>query len=329
MFTATARCHAEPFPVSLNERLLFASLRMTMREGLRMPPLVVVLLLAACRGSEKPDAYGNFEAEEVTVSSQATGELRSFTPTEGTRLDKGAVIGSVDTIQLSLEIAQLRAQRQSATARVAAAEEQVRVLEAQVGIAKRSYDRVLRLVEEKAATAQQLDQAERDYKTLLAQIDAARSQRNSVASEVGSTDARVAQIRDRINRSSIANPVAGTVLSTFAKQGEVVQAGQPLYKIANLDSLTLRAYVTERQLTSLRLAQQVQVRVDKGDGTLMTVNGIIAWVSSKAEFTPTPIQTRDERADLVYAVKVRVANSGGSLKIGMPADLDLSAATAK
>jgi HlyD family secretion protein len=282
--------------------------------------------IAACRDADEPDAYGNFEAEEVTVSSQATGELRAFTPVEGSHLEKGAVIGSVDTVQLGLELAQLQAQRQSTSARIAAAEEQVRVLEAQVGIAKRAYERFLRLAEEKAATAQQVDQAERDYRTLLAQIEAARSQRNSVASEVGATDARLAQIRDRLTRSRITNPVAGTVLSTFTRQGEVVQTGQPLYKIANLDSLTLRAYVTEGQLTSLRLGQQVHVRVDKGDGSLMTVNGIVSWVSSKSEFTPTPIQTREERADLVYAVKVRVANRAGALKIGMPADLQLAAA---
>ena len=284
---------------------------------------VAFLATASCRRADGPDAYGNFEAEEVTVSSQATGELRSFIPVEGARLERGAIIGVVDTVQLGLDLAQLIAQRQSTGARTSAAEEQIRVLEAQVGIAKRAYDRMLRLAEEKAATAQQVDQAERDYRTLLAQIEAARSQRNSVASEIGSTDARIAQIRDRIVRARISNPVSGTVLSTFVKQGEVVQAGQPLYKVASLDSLTLRAYVTEPQLTSLRLGQRVEVRVDKGDGSLMTVSGIVAWIASKAEFTPTPIQTREERADLVYAVKIRVANPAGTLKIGMPADLDL------
>ena len=288
--------------------------------------LALLGALAACRKTAEPDAYGNFEADEVTVSSQATGELRSFTPVEGTRVERGSIIGAVDTVQLGLDLAQLIAQRQSTTARVSAATEQVAVLEAQVGIARRAYDRMLRLAEEKAATAQQVDQAERDYKTLVAQIEAAKSQRNSVASEAGSTDARVAQIRDRITRSRITNPVAGTVLSTFVKQGEVVQAGQPLYKVANLDSLTLRAYIAERQLTSMRLGQRVQVRVDKGDGTLLTIPGVIAWIASKAEFTPTPIQTRDERADLVYAVKVRVANGNGALKIGMPADLNLGTA---
>jgi HlyD family secretion protein len=298
-------------------------------QPLRAAGLTALLVLAACRRNTAPDAYGNFEADEVTVSSQATGELKSFTPAEGTHLEKGSVIGTVDTVQLALDLAQLLAQRQSTGARVAAAEEQIRVFEAQVGIAKRAYDRMLRLAEEKAATAQQLDQAERDYRTLVAQIEGAKSQRNSVASEAGATDARIAQIRDRIARSRISNPVAGTVLSTFVKAGEVVQAGQPLYKVANLDSLTLRAYVSESQLTSLRLGQTVQVRVDQGDGTLMTVPGVVAWIASKAEFTPTPIQTRDERTDLVYAVKVRVANSGGRLKIGMPADLQLPATTSK
>ncbi|HET9424202.1 MAG TPA: HlyD family efflux transporter periplasmic adaptor subunit [Gemmatimonadaceae bacterium] len=299
--------------------------------SIRRPLFILILAAttASCRKESAPDAYGNFEADEVTVSSQASGELRSFTPAEGTRLERGAIIGTVDTVQLSLDLAQLLAQRQATGARVAAAEEQVGVLEAQVGISKRAYDRTLRLAEEKAATAQQVDQAERDYRTLVAQIEAAKSQRNSVASEVGATEARIAQIRDRLGRSRISNPVAGTVLSTFVKEGEIVQAGQPLYKVANLDSLTLRAYVSESQLTSVRLGQTVQVRVDRGDGGLLTVNGVVAWIASKAEFTPTPIQTRDERTDLVYAVKIRVANANGSLKIGMPADLTLPSPAAK
>ena len=294
----------------------------------RRPALLALaaLSIVACNKATPPDAYGNFEADEVTVSSQASGELRSFTPSEGVRLAKGTIVGVVDTVQLGLDLAQLIAQRQSTVARVSAANEQVGVLNAQVGIAKRAYDRTQRLVAENAATAQQLDQAERDYKTLLAQIAAAQAQRNSVASEMGASDARVAQIRDRIVRSRISNPLSGTVLSTFVEQGEMVQAGQPLYKIASLDSLTLRAYVSERQLTSLKLGQRVQVRVDQGNGSLLSVEGVVGWIASKAEFTPTPIQTRDERADLVYAIKIRVANLSGMLKIGMPADVDLPAA---
>jgi len=288
--------------------------------------LLVATAMAACTNQKAPDAYGNFEANEVVVSSQASGQLRWFTPVEGAKLATGAVVGLVDTTQLDLERAQSIAQRVATEARVVAAGGQIGVYEAQLAVARRTLDRTRRLFDQKAATAQQLDQAERDYRTLVAQIQAARAQRQSVAKEVASSSAHVAQIHDRINKSQIANPEAGTVLATYAKAGEVVQPGQPLYRIANLDTLILRAYVAEGQLASLKLGQHVQVHVDQGDGTLLTMTGIVGWVASKAEFTPTPVQTRDERTDLVYAVKVYVANPRGVLKIGMPADLDLTAA---
>ncbi len=143
-----------------------------------------------------------------------------------------------------------------------------------------------------------------------------------------SASARVAQIEDQIRKSIIKNPIDGTVLATYAKAGETVQPGQPLYKIANLDTMELRAYVSESQLTRVRLGQSVQVSVDVGAGQRRSVPGTVSWVSSEAEFTPTPIQTRDERANLVYAIKVRVPNSGGALKIGMPADVQFGAVTA-
>ncbi|MEO7457889.1 MAG: HlyD family efflux transporter periplasmic adaptor subunit [Gemmatimonadaceae bacterium] len=289
----------------------------------------LLVLVAACSGEKKPDAYGTFEANEVVVSSQASGQLRWFTPSEGTKLSAGAVVGVVDTTQLGLERDQTIAQRAATEARVNAAGSQAGVYEAQLGIARRNMERTRRLFNERAATAQQLDQAERDYRTLVAQIAAARSQQQSVEREVTSTNARVAQIRDRIDKSQVTNPTNGTVLATYAKAGEVVQPGQPLYRIANVDTLTLRAYVAESQLASLRLGQRVAVHVDQGDGALTTMPGVVSWVSSKAEFTPTPVQTRDERADLVYAVKVQVANPRGALKIGMPADMDVALVVAK
>ena len=274
----------------------------------------------------KPDAYGNFEANEVVVSSQANGQLRWFTPVEGTKLASGDIVGVVDTTQLDLERAQTVAQRAATEARVVAASGQVGVYESQRAVAKRSLERTRRLFDQKAATAQQLDQAERDYRMLVAQIQAAQAQRQSVAKEVAASTAHVAQIHDRISKSQIANPEAGTVLATYAKAGEIVQPGQALYRIANLDTLILRAYVVEKQLASVKLGQRVQVHVDQGDGTLLALPGIVSWVASKAEFTPTPVQTRDERADLVYAVKVYVPNPKGALKIGMPADMDLTGA---
>jgi HlyD family secretion protein len=289
--------------------------------------LALAALLAACRGDPAPDAYGTFEATEVVVSAQTGGQIERFVPTEGMRLARGAVAALVDTVPLALERAQLTAQREAVGARDAEAAEQLRVLAVQRDIARRAYDRTRRLHAEQAATAQQLDQAERDYRVLEAQIAAARAQRRSVGLDAASTEARVAQVRDRLARSAVTNPQAGTVLTTFVRAGEVVQAGQPLYKIADLDTLVLRAYVTQPQLSALRLGQAVSVRVDRGDG-LLALPGTVTWVSSKAEFTPTPVQTRDERADLVYAVKVRVPNRDGALKIGMPGDVAFAPAPA-
>lgn len=286
----------------------------------------LLLLTAACSKEEKPDAYGNFEANEVVVSSQASGQLKWFTPVEGTTLANGAIVGQVDTTQLDLEREQNVAQRAATEARVSAAGSQIGVYEAQLAVAQRTLERAKRLFDQKAGTAQQLDQAERDYRTLVAQIAAARAQRQSVGAEVASTSARVSQIHDRIVKSQVANPTAGTVLATYVKAGEIVQAGQPLYRIANLDTLILRAYVAEGQLSSIRLGQSVLVQVDQGAGKLLSMPGVVRWIAAKAEFTPTPVQTRDERADLVYAVKVYVANPRGALKIGMPADLALASA---
>ncbi|HEX9484632.1 MAG TPA: HlyD family efflux transporter periplasmic adaptor subunit [Gemmatimonadaceae bacterium] len=285
------------------------------------------LLLAACSKADTPDAYGNFEANEVVVSSQAAGQLQSFTATEGATLVAGATVAVVDTTQLALERAQTVAQRGATEARAAAAGGQVGVYAAQLTVSRRNLERTRRLTDQKAATAQQLDQAERDYQTLVAQIAAARAQQASVVREVASSTAHIEQVRDRIAKSRVVNPTAGTVLATYVKAGEVVQPAQPLYRIAKLDTLTLRAYVTEQQLGSLKLGQRVQVHADRGDGTLATFPGVVAWVSSKAEFTPTPVQTRDERASLVYAVKISVPNTGAVLKIGMPGDLRLAPIT--
>ena len=284
----------------------------------------LLLLTAACNRDEEPDAYGTFEANEVVVSAQTTGQLLTFTPVEGAQIARGAIIAIVDTAQLSLERQQLIAQRQATGSRGNEISRQISVLEVQRTIARRTYERTRRLFEENAATAQQLDQAERDYRVLGAQIEAARAQQQSVARDVTSGEARVAQIQERLGRSRIVNPEPGTVLATFTRAGEVVQPGQPLYRIANLDTLTLRAYVSESQLHSLRIGGTVQVNVDSRDGETVQLPGTISWISAKAEFTPTPVQTRDERADLVYAIKVRVPNSRGLVKIGMPGDVTLA-----
>lgn len=283
-----------------------------------------ILMAAACSSGTKPDAYGSFEANEVVVSSQASGQLLTFTPFEGEHIARGITVAVIDTSQLALERAQLVAQRQATRSRAVEVSRQIDALEIQRQVARRTYERTRRLFSEKAATAQQLDQAERDYRVLGAQIEAARAQQQFVANEMSSGHARVEQINDRIGRSHVLNPEEGTVLTTFVRAGEIVQPGQPLYRIADLDTLTLRAYVSETQLHSIRLGQQVQVNVDSGKGETTALPGIVSWISAKAEFTPTPVQTRDERTDLVYAVKILVPNRGGLLKIGMPADVTIA-----
>jgi HlyD family secretion protein len=290
--------------------------------------LFVVAAVAACGRERGPDAYGNIEATEVVVGAQASGQLASFTPVEGQTIASGAVTALVDTTALGLQLQQLAAQRAAGVSRVGEVEKQVGVLETQRAIALRAYERTRRLFDQQAATAQQLDQAEREYRTLVAQIEAVRAQRQTATRDVASTDARVAQLRDQIAKARVVNPVSGTVLATYVAAGEVVQPGQPLYRIANLDTLELRAYVGEAQLSQVRLGQSVRVSIDRGNGTREVIPGTVSWVSSQAEFTPTPIQTRDERSNLVYAVKIRVANRGGVLKIGMPADVELPSVVA-
>ena len=293
----------------------------------RLPILAVALLAAAgCGGGDAPDAYGNFEAVEVVVSAETSGQIRAFALQEGMRVARGAIVAAIDTTQLALERQQIEAQRNAAGSRGTEVSEQLRVLEVQREIAARAYERTRRLHAAHAATAQQLDQTEGEYRTLVAQIQAARAQRESVGMDVVASDARVAQIADRISRSIVRNPQEGTVLTTYARTGEVVQTGQPLYRIADLDTLILRAYVSGDQLTEVRLGQEARVRVDRGDGELSSLPGRVTWISPTAEFTPTPIQTRDERADLVYAVKVLVPNSDGRLKIGMPGDVSFEPA---
>jgi HlyD family secretion protein len=286
---------------------------------------VFLSALVACGRDDEPDAYGNFEATETVVSAETGGSLLWFTPVEGQQVAPGTLLGVIDTTRLSLDREQLGAQRTAVRARVSEADRQIAVLAVQREIAGRAYARTKRLYAEQAATAQQLDQAEREYRMLGEQIAAVRAQRSSVTQDVAASSARVAQIAERIEKSRISAPFPGTVLVTYARAGEYVQPGQPLFRLASLDTLTLRAYVTEPQLAQVKLGQRVQVSVDRGEGDRLALPGTVSWISAKAEFTPTPVQTRDERADLVYAVKIRVPNQSGALKIGMPADVALPA----
>jgi HlyD family secretion protein len=201
------------------------------------------------------------------------------------------------------------------------------------------------LFAEQAATSQQMDQAEREVRVLTDQIkaqeeqiraherqmagvgdqiSAARAQQRTIAQQVTSAEAQVGQIAERIRKSDVRNPAAGTVLTSYAEAGEMVQVGQPLYRIANLGVMDVRAYVTEPQLATVSLGQDAVVSIDAGSSQRRTMTGKVTWISAQAEFTPTPIQTREERADLVYAIKIRVPNDSGILKIGMPVDVQFA-----
>ena len=288
---------------------------------MRVAAAVALLVVSACRHAQEPDAFGNFEATETVVSAETPGALLWFTPMEGQQVAPGNLLGVIDTAQLALERAQARAQSTAGRSRVSESGRQIDVLAVQREFARRSYERTRRLIAEHAATAQQLDQTEGEYRTLGEQIAAARVQQQSAVGEARANDARVEQLTEQISRSRVMAPLPGTVLATYARKGEFVQPGQPLFRIANLDSMTLRAYVTQPQLTQIRIGQRVQVSVDRAGAERLVLPGVVTWIASKAEFTPTPVQTRDERADLVYAVKIWVANHSGVLKIGMPADV--------
>ncbi len=311
--------------------------------------IVAAALAAGCAAPPGPDAYGNVEATSVVVSPEVGGRLVSLDVDEGARLSAGAQVGQVDPASLQLDRDRLRAQRtavdtgareaadriRSLEAQQAAAQAEQSALEAQKDIADRAYARVQRLAEQQAATSQQLDQAERESRVfadrltaqarqidaLGAQIQAARRAAEGARQQVGVVDAQIAQAEERIGRAAVTNPIDGTVLTTYAEAGEVVQPGQPLYSIADLTTVEVRAYVTEPQLGGLSLGRAARVSVDTGGGERRAVDGAISWIASEAEFTPTPIQTRDERANLVYAVKIRVPNPDGLLKIGMPVDV--------
>ncbi len=287
--------------------------------------VATLLSVAACR-REIADAYGNFEATEVTVSAEASGRVLRLDVEEGARLAAAADVGLIDTTTLALQRAELLARRAAAQARVREVDANAATLETQRVIAERELARTRRLLAQQAATAQQGDRAERDAKVLGDQLQGAAATRSTVGKEVASIDAQVASIDERLRRSRVLAPGGGTVLARYVEPGEFVQLGTPLFKMAALDTLTLRAYLSGAQLAQVALGQSLTVRVDAGGDSLRTVQGRVTWIAATAEFTPTPIQTREERTVQVYAVKLAVPNVDGRLRIGMPAEVTLAAA---
>ncbi|WP_026452411.1 HlyD family secretion protein [Aequorivita capsosiphonis] len=278
--------------------------------------------LLSCSNEEKADAYGNFEATEIMVSSEANGKLEFFNLEEGEVLEKGAVVGLVDTLQLYLNKQQLLASKETVASKSDGVWSQVSVLNQQLETAKTEQQRIQNMFNDNAATQRQLDQTNSQVNVLEKQIENVETQNAPIVNEVKAMEAKVAQINDQITKSKITNPIAGTVLTKFAEPGEIVSFGKPLYKIANMEEMTLRVYLSELQLSNINIGQKVSVKIDSEE-EMKAYEGIISWVSASAEFTPKIIQTKEERVNLVYAVKVTVKNDG-SLKIGMPAEMWIS-----
>lgn len=283
--------------------------------------LIVTFLFASCSdGNGDFDATGTFESEEIIVSSEAMGKIVKFDIDEGTQLKQSQVVGVIDTTQLHLKKKQLLASVKAVLSKQPDINTQLASLQKQIETAETEKHRIENLVKSNAATTKQLDDVNSQLEVLRKQYDATKS--SLTISKVGLQNetlpltAQVEQIEDQIRKSYITNPIDGTVLTRYAKLDEITSTGKALYKIANLKDMTLRAYVNGNQLGEIKLGQKVKVFVDKGEGDQKEMSGEIYWVSSKAEFTPKTIQTKDERANLVYAIKVKVANDG-YLKIGM------------
>jgi HlyD family secretion protein len=287
-----------------------------------MTLLLFAVPLSACGpGEDAADAYGNFEAIETTISAQTDGELLSFSVREGDVVGEGDIAGQVDTVQLALSRSVLEARRMATTAQIASVISEVEVLLEQRRVAETEEERIKRLFERQAATQKQVDDIEGRISVLDRQIETTRSRIASLESQGNAMAAEIAQIEDRIDRSTIRNPITGTVLTTFVEAHEVVGRGSPLYRLADLSSLDLRAYVSGSELAEISIGDRVEVVFDGPAGQLDRHTGRVTWISSIAEFTPRTVQTREERVNLVYAFKVRVANPDGLLKIGMPGEV--------
>ncbi len=292
-----------------------------MKDAFKVISVLAMALLAACTGSENEfDATGTFEAEETIISSEIAGVLREFTVDEGLQLKEGEYVGYVDTVQLHLRKKQLEAQAEAVLSRKPDIAAQLAALNEQLKAAEREQERIKNLLESDAATTKQLDDINAEIRVVKGNIRATRTglviNTQSIDKEIGPVEAQIEQLEDQIIRSVLKSPLQGTVLTAYAEQYEQVSTGMPLFRIADLSLMTLRAYITGNQLPKVQLDQKVKVLTDDGDGGYHETEGTIYWISDKAEFTPKTVQTKDERANKVYAIKVRVENDG-RYKIGM------------
>lgn len=281
---------------------------------------VMPLLSAACGSGGDFDATGTFEATEVTVSAEVAGRILRFDAEEGDELAAAVQVGVIDTVQLYLQKLQLERQRASVRSSRPDIARQAASLREQIAKLQTERRRVENLLRDGAATTKQLDDVEAQLKVLQRELDALLSTLGnntaSIDENSSAIDLQIAQVEDRLAKCRIASPVAGTVLAKYAEAGELAAVGRPLMKVADLNRIYLRAYFTSDQLAQLRIGQDVTDTADFGGDAQFDYPGRVTWIASESEFTPKTIQTRDTRANLVYAVKIAVENDG-RLKIGM------------
>ena len=287
-------------------------------------PLLVLLAASCVEGNKAYDASGVFESTEVTVSAEGNGKILSLDIQEGDRLEAGQIVGCIDTVQLHLSEVQLEASRRAVGSGWLDISRQIAALESQIGKQRQELDRFTKLEKAGASNRKQVEDIQAQIETLERQLAAQKESLNSsnrnVSGQADALEAQIEQIRDRIRKCVITSPVAGTVLAKYSEAGEFAALGRALFKVADIDNIRLRAYITADQLTSLKLGQQVRVFADQGSSGRKEYAGTLIWISDKAEFTPKTIQTRDERANLVYAVKSAVENDG-LIKLGMYGDI--------
>lgn len=266
------------------------------------------------------DAAGTFEATEVVVSSEAMGKILNFEITEGQEVTENLIIGTIDSVQLYLKKQQLLASRKALISRKPDTNKQLAALEQQITTAKTEKKRIENLLKANAVNQKQLDDVNAQIAVLEKQQTALKSSLELTTSSLSGEDEalqlQIKQLEDQLMKCRISSPITGTVLTKYAEKGELASPGKALFKVADTKNIILRAYISSDQLTQLKIGQKVQVFADYGEKDNKQYEGIVSWIASKAEFTPKTIQTRDERANLVYAVKIAVKNDG-LLKIGM------------
>lgn len=283
---------------------------------------VLALGFSACsENGEKSDAYGNFEAIETIVAAQGNGKILQFEIKEGDHLKAGQSVALIDTTQLALKKQQVQAQKKAISSKVDNILAQIAVLEKQKDNLLVEKQRIEKLLKDGAATRQKLDNITGQIEVVEKQIRSVKTQNSGVLNEIEALDKQIEQIDDQIDKCTIKNPVNGVVLEKYAEAHEITTMGKPLYKIADLSEMILRVYVSGSLLPKVKIGQQANVLIDKNQTENSELSGTVRWISAEAEFTPKIIQTKEERVDLVYAVKVYVKNDG-SLKIGMPGEVN-------